>query len=88
VALLLIVSGWLVPLGFPHTGEDDRACARSFDGSDTPSKLDGAVADLPSDHCLWLEPGFSVDDRQFQSPGRPAVDQIPARAPPVHLHTI
>jgi hypothetical protein len=107
VALLLIVSGWLVPLAFPHAGEDDRACAVSFDGTDTPGQLDGAVATPPGDHCLachsartfrsalsgdgrvalWLEPGFRVGDRQFQSPVRPSVERIPARAPPIHLHT-
>jgi len=107
VAIILIVSGWLVPLGFPHFGEDDRACARPFDGTDTPGQLDGAVATAPGDHCLachsarsfrsalsgeervalWLEPGFRVDDRQLESPVRLSVDRIPARAPPVHLHT-
>jgi hypothetical protein len=52
VALFLIVSGWLVPLGFPHAGEDDRACARPFEATDTPGQLDGAVGNAPADHCL------------------------------------
>ena len=52
LALLLLVTGWGVPLAFPHLAEDDLLCAlgEAADGRGD-ARLEGHGPDGPADHC-------------------------------------
>jgi hypothetical protein len=51
VALVLLGAGWMVPLAFPHVGDDDAVCVGVL-GAQTNGPQIGATEDgNSSDHC-------------------------------------
>lgn len=68
LALLLIVTGWGVPLAFPHVADDDLLCAIAEAGGDTrTARIVESAASAPADHC---EVCHSL--RSFRHAGLPA----------------
>lgn len=52
LALLLILTGWGVPLAFPHVAEDDLLCDLTESaGSGDVRRLAAADSAAPADHC-------------------------------------
>jgi hypothetical protein len=52
LAILLLVSGWIVPLAIPHPGADDTLCIPASERSGAAkAQLDAASTQNAPDHC-------------------------------------
>ena len=52
LAILLLISGWIVPLALPHAGDDDALCIAWSDAAGaTTGRLDAASTQQAPDHC-------------------------------------
>lgn len=52
LALLLLVTGWGVPLAFPHLADDDLLCAVAETGGGRENaRVDGSESSRDADHC-------------------------------------
>jgi hypothetical protein len=52
LTILLLITGWIVPLAIPHAGEDDRLCIPAYDRTDGAKvRPDATVHETAPDHC-------------------------------------
>ena len=52
LALLVLVTGWLVPLALPHAAGDDPICVPGLASEDVTDQIDVATTAQQPDHCI------------------------------------
>ena len=52
VAILLLVTGWGIPLSLPHGSDDDLLCGLADAAAPLQSRFDEPTSQTPPDHCV------------------------------------